>query len=168
MNQTMRARPIVEIGRANQHDAAAIELLIRESFREPEPAYTPEAFDIATPGQHEIESRIKEWEVWVAVRANVIVGTVSAHSEGSAMHIRSLAVHPSMRGHGIGKLLLERIEDFASANSYRRLLLNTTPFMDRAIRLYQAFGFGFTGTEQNWFGTRLRTMTKELAANTKP
>jgi hypothetical protein len=45
----MLAQPIVEIRRANQRDAAAIELLIRESFHEHEPAYTPEAFDLATP-----------------------------------------------------------------------------------------------------------------------
>jgi N-acetylglutamate synthase-like GNAT family acetyltransferase len=164
----MRARPIVQIRSANQRDAAAIELLIRESFREHEPAYTREAFDIATPKEHEIQKRIKHWAVWVAVHANVIVGTVSAYSEGSGLHIRSMAVHPSMRDHGIGKLLLARVEDFACARGYKRLILNTTPFMNRAIRLYQASGFGFTGTEQNWFGTRLRTMTKELAANTKP
>jgi N-acetylglutamate synthase-like GNAT family acetyltransferase len=94
----MLAQPIVEIRRANQRDAAAIELLIRESFREHEPAYTPEAFDLATPREHEIQKRIKEWAVWVAVRANVIVGTISAYSEGSSLHIRSMAVHPSMRG----------------------------------------------------------------------
>jgi GNAT superfamily N-acetyltransferase len=158
----MLAQPIVEIRRANQRDAAAIELLIRESFHEHEPAYTPEAFDLATPREHEIEKRIKEWAVWVAVRANVIVGTISAYSEGSSLHIRSMAVHPSMRGQGIGKLLLGRVEDFASANDYKRLLLNTTPFMNRAIRLYERFGFEFNGTEQNWFGTRLRTMTIEV------
>jgi putative acetyltransferase len=100
--------------------------------------------------------------VWVAVRANVIVGTISAYSEGSSLHIRSMAVHPSMRGQGIEKLLLGRVEDFAFANDYKRLLLNTTPFMNRAIRLYERFGFEFNGTEQNWFGTRLRTMTIEL------
>jgi ribosomal protein S18 acetylase RimI-like enzyme len=163
----MLVQPVIRTRRANQRDAAAIELLIRESFREHEPAYTREAFNLATPGKHEIEKRIKQWAVWVAINANVIVGTVSAHAEGPALHIKSMAVHLSMRGYGIGKLLLARVEDFACAHGYKRLILNTTPFMNRAIRLYQAFGFGFTGTEQNWFGTRLRTMTKELAANTK-
>jgi len=158
----MPVQPVVRIRRAKQCDSAVIELLIRESFSEHESAYTPEAFHTATPAKHEIEDRIKHWAVWVAVHANVIVGTVSAHSEGHAMHIRSMAVHPSMRGKGIGKLLLEQVEDFACANGYKRLILNTTPFMNRAIRLYEGFGFGFTGTEQNWFGTRLRTMTKQL------
>jgi ribosomal protein S18 acetylase RimI-like enzyme len=136
--------------------------LVRKSFREHKPAYTPKAFSIATPGKHEIENRIKHWAVWVAVHANTIVGTVSAHSEGLALHIRTMAVDPSMRGHGIGKILLERVEGFASAKGYKGLLLNTTPFMRRAIWLYERFGFGFTGTEENWFGTRLRTMTKQL------
>jgi ribosomal protein S18 acetylase RimI-like enzyme len=163
----MRARPIVQIRRANQRDAAAIEVLIREAFREHEPAYTREAFDIATPGKHEIEKRIEDWAVWIAINANVIVGTVSAHAEGPGLQIRSMAVHPSMRGHGIGKLLLARVEDFACANGYKRLILNTTPFMNRAIRLYKAFGFRFTGRRKNWFGTWLRAMTKELAAHTK-
>jgi N-acetylglutamate synthase-like GNAT family acetyltransferase len=158
----MRAQAIVRIRRANQRDVGAIELLIRESFREHEPAYTPDAFDIATPKKHEIEKRINEWEVWVAIHANVIVATVSAYSKGSAMHIRSLAVHPRTRGQGIAKLLLKQVEDFASANGYKRLFLNTTPFMKHAIRLYKAFGFAFTGTEQNWFGTRLRSMSKKL------
>jgi hypothetical protein len=60
----MRAQPVVHIRRAKQRDAAATELLIRESFREHEPAYTPEAFDLATPKKHEIENRIKEWALW--------------------------------------------------------------------------------------------------------
>jgi putative acetyltransferase len=161
-SKTMRAQPFVQIRRANQRDTGAIELLIRESFREHEPAYTPEAFHLATPGAHEIEDRINHWRVWVAIYRHGIVGTISAYSEGAALHIRSMAVHPNMRGQGIGKLLLMRAEDFASANGYKHLLLNTTPFMKHAIRLYQRFGFAFTGTEQNWFGTRLRTMTKQL------
>jgi len=163
INKTRR-QPVVRIRRAKRCDSAAIELLLRESFREYEPAYTPEAFDITTPRKHEIEDRIRHWTVWVALHANVIVGTVSAHSEGSALHIRSMAVHPSMRGQGVGKLLLARVEDFACANGYKRLILNTTPFLTRAIRLYEGFGFGFTGTEQKWFGTRLSKMAKQLTS----
>jgi putative acetyltransferase len=149
-NKMMRAQPLVRVRRAKQPDAAAIALLIRQSFREHEPAYTPEAFDLATPRKHEIEKRINKWAVWVAIHRNEIVGTISAHSEGSALQIRSMAVHPSMRGQGIEKFLLTRDEDFASANGYKRLLLDTTPFMHSAIRLYEAFGFGF-----NWNRTEL-------------
>jgi putative acetyltransferase len=162
VDQTRRLRPAVRIRRAKQRDSSAIELLLRESFCEYEQAYTPEAFDITTPQKQEIEDRIKHWTVWVALRANAIVGTVSVRPEGQALHIRSMAVHPSMRGHGIGKLLLTQVEHFARTNHYTRLILNTTPFLRRAIRLYEGFGFGFTGTQRKWFGTPLNTMAKEL------
>src|SRR4029450_11584354 len=160
----MISRSAVRIRRAKESDSAAIELLIRESFREYESAYTLEAFAITTPGKQEIENRIKDWIVGGAVCGRKIVGTVSAHAEGEALYIRSMAVRPTMRGKGIGKLLLTGVENFACSNGYKRLILNTTPFLRRAIRLYNRFGFEFTGREREWFGTRLGAMAKQLAS----
>jgi len=163
----MRAQPTIQIRRANPNDASAIELLLRESFREHERFYTPEAFNLTTPGKDEIEDRIQHWTVWVAVRAKLIVGTVTAQSEDEALHIRSMAVHPKMRGHGIGKLLLGYVEEFALANGYEQMVLDTTPFLKAAIQLYERSAFVFTGPERNWFGTPLRTMTKQLTIDRK-
>lgn len=160
--RAMRHQGSIRIRKAKHRDAAAIESLLYESFLEYERAYTPEAFHITTPEKREIESRIKHWTVWVALHANVIVGTVSAHREGEALHIRSMAVRPSMRGRGIGKLLLQRVEKFASANRYKRLVLNTTPFLASAIRLYERFGFRVTGSERDWFGTTVSAMAKQV------
>jgi putative acetyltransferase len=152
----------IRIRKAKHGDAAAIESLLYESFLEYERAYTPEAFRITTPEKREIERRIKHWTVWVALRGNVIVGTVSAHPEGETLHIRSMAVRPSMRRRGIGKLLLQRVEKFASANRYKCLILNTTPFLASAIRLYERLGFRATGSERDWFGTTVSAMTKQV------
>jgi GNAT superfamily N-acetyltransferase len=160
--RTMRHQAVIRIRKAKHCDAAAIESVLDESFLEYERAYTPDAFRITTPEKREIENRIKHWTVWVALHANVIVGTVSAHPEGEALHIRSMAVRPSMRGRGIGKLLLQRVEKFALANRYKRLILNTTPFLASAIRLYERFGFQATGSERDWFGTTLSAMAKEV------
>ena len=157
-----RHQSAVRIRKAKLRDAAAIGSLLYESFLEYERAYTPEAFHVTTPEKREIERRIKHWTVWVALHANVIVGTVSAHSEGETLHIRSMAVRPSMRGRGIGKLLLQRVEKFASANRYKCLILNTTPFLASAIRLYERFGFRATGRERDWFGTTVSAMAKQL------
>jgi hypothetical protein len=52
----MPVQPVVRIRRAKRSDAAAIVSLVRKSFREHKAAYTPEAFDIATPGKHEIRA----------------------------------------------------------------------------------------------------------------
>ena len=160
--RTRRHQAAIHIRKAKHRDATAIESLLYESFLEYERAYTSEAFHIITPEKREIESRIKHWIVWVALHANVIVGTVSAHPEGEALHIRSMAVRPSMRGRGIGKLLLQRVEKFALANGYKRLILNSTPFLASAIRLYERFGFRVTGSEREWFGTRLTAMAKQV------
>jgi hypothetical protein len=44
---------------------------------------------------------------------------------------------------------------------YERLLLSTTPFLDRAIRLYEKFGFRRNGEPpHDLFGTPLITMDK--------
>jgi GNAT superfamily N-acetyltransferase len=160
--RTRRRQAAIRIRRAKHRDAAAIESLLYESFLEYERAYTPEAFHITTPGKHEIETRIKQWTVWVGLYAKVMVGTVSAHPEGEALHIRSMAVRPAMRGQGIGKLLLKHVEGFALANGYKRLILNTTPFLASAIRLYERFGFRAIGSERDWFGTRLSAMVKQV------
>src|SRR5438094_9442447 len=112
---TKRARrhqAAIRIRKAKHRDATAIESLLYESFLEYERAYTPEAFHITTPEKREIESRIKHWTVWVALHAHVIVGTVSAHPEDEGLHIRIMAVRPSVRGRGNGKLLLHRAAKF--------------------------------------------------------
>jgi GNAT superfamily N-acetyltransferase len=161
-NKPTRHQAAIRIRNAKHGDAAAIKSLLYEPFLEYERAYTPEAFRITTPEKREIESRIKHWTVWVALHANVVVGTASAYPEGEALHIRSMAVRPSMRGCGIGKLLLQRVEKFASANAYKRLVLNTTPFLASAIRLYERFGFRATGSERDWFGTTVSAMEKQV------
>jgi hypothetical protein len=164
-NKAMPVQPIVRIGRARQCDSAAIELLIRESFREYESAYTPEAFAITTPGKEEIEDRMKHWMVWVAVRASTIVGTVSAHAEGEAFTHPEYGCAPDHARQGNWKIVARARREFRLYQyGYKRLILNTTPFLTRAIRLHKRFGFGFTGRERKWFGTRLSAIAKPLAS----
>jgi hypothetical protein len=56
---------------------------------------------------------------------------------------------------------LIQIETFAIANGYERLLLSTSPFLDRAIHLYEKFGFRRNGEPpHDLFGTPLITIKK--------
>jgi len=60
-------------------------------------------------------------------------------------------------------MLLRQVESFASAHGYKRLLLSTTRFLTRAIRLYEHFGFRRSSDEPtDLFGTPLFTMIKPL------
>jgi GNAT superfamily N-acetyltransferase len=127
--------------------------------------YTPEGFSstVLTSGEVEERLRLNEGPTWVALCEDVIVGTVSAVVKGESVYIRSMAILPTARGQGIGELLLKQIESFALARGCTRLFLSTTPFLNRAIRLYGQFGFCLSVEgPQDLFGTSLFTMVKIL------
>ena len=104
-----------------------------------------------------------EGPIWVALHREEIVGTVSVVPKGEELYIRGMAVLPAARGKRIGELLLLHIEKFANSNGHKRLFLSTTPFLARAIRLYERFGFRRCDEgSHDLFGTRLFTMVKIL------
>jgi ribosomal protein S18 acetylase RimI-like enzyme len=131
----------VEISRATADEAASIASVLHQAFAKYQSLYTAEAFAITTPSPAEIEQRWDEGPVWSVVKDGRLVGTVAATAKGDALYIRSMAVVPSAKGQGIGKMLLVEVERFARAGGFQRMLLSTTPFLDDAIRLYQRFGF---------------------------
>lgn len=156
-------RPPVQIRLAVENEASGIASVLHESFVEYESSYTHEAFAATAPTSAQIRSRMNEGPLWVAALADTIVGTVSALSKGDALYIRGMAVLPVARGQKIGELLLMQIESFAFAHGYKRLILSTTPFLTRAIRLYEQFGFRRSSDgPHDLFGTPLFTMTKRL------
>jgi GNAT superfamily N-acetyltransferase len=153
----------IQIRIAIAEDASAISAVLAESFVEYESLYTPEGFAATTPDVDQILKRMTEGPMWVALHNGVVVGTVSAVSKGSALYIRGMAVLPAVRGRKVGELLLKEIENYAATHGHRRLILSTTPFLSRAIRLYERFGFERSSEGPNdLFGTPLFTMMKEL------
>jgi len=158
----------LEIRLARLEDAGVIAKVLAASFAEHESLYTAEAFAATTPTGDVIKGRFAEGAIWVAVFEENIVGTVSVTSENESLYIRSMAVLPSARGTGIGERLLTQIENFAAAGAYRRLFLDTTPFLHRAIRLYERCGFEQTNEPPHeLYGTPLVTMGKNLPKSDK-
>jgi N-acetylglutamate synthase-like GNAT family acetyltransferase len=154
-------KPIVEIRRAVEEDVFHIESLLQAAFSEYQSLYTPEGFAATTPKSRQLKDRLTEGPIWVAVRKDSIVGTVSAVPLDRALYIRSMAVSPEARGQGIGSLLLMQVESFASDNGLHSLYLSTTPFLSSAIQLYEAFGFRRSDDgPDNLHGTPLFTMVK--------
>ena len=153
----------IEIRLSESSEAEHIAAVLRESFAEYEALYTPQGFAATTPNTEQVLSRFKEGPVWVAVVGGQIVGTVSAVLHADHLYIRGMAVLPMARGKRAGNLLLEEIERFAAVSNRNCLVLNTTPFLFSAIRLYQRHGFRRTGEGvQDLFGTPLFTMQKLL------
>ena len=77
-----------------------------------------------------------------------------------------MAVLPAARGHKVGELILNQIESYAAARGYKSLWLSTTPFLARAIRLYEHFGYRRSSEgPHDLFGTPLFTMVKVLGSS---
>ena len=153
----------ISIRVARPADADRIASVLSESFAEYEPLYTPGGYAATTPSGEQIRARWHEGPVWVAACRGAVVGTVSAVPSGEELYVRSMAVVPAARGRGVGEMLLLRVEEFARERGQRRLTLSTTPFLSRAIRLYERAGFRRGGSAPlDLFGTPLLGMVKEL------
>lgn len=146
---------------AQPSDAAAIAETLRASFAPFEGRYTPAAFAATTPTADQVADRFTEGLIWLAELDGRVVGTVSVVPRSGDLYLRSMAVHPTAQGQGIGARLLAAVETFATPR-YRRLVLTTTPFLDAAIRLYQQIGFRSTDEHADLFGTPLVWMVKDL------
>ena len=150
--------------RAHSGDETGISSVLFEAFHEYLSKYTPEGFAATTPSAPEVLRRMTEGPVWVATVGSEVVGTVSAVlREGGVLYIRGMAILPKARGLGIGTWLFELTEQYAIEHDCKKLFLSTTPFLDRAIRLYERLGFIGTDAEpHDLFGTPLFTMEKVL------
>ena len=151
----IRVRP------ATPADAPSIAAVLHESFVEYKASYTDEAFAATTPAGEQVRRRMDEGPVWVATRGGVTVGTVSVVPHGESLYVRGMAVLPSARGQRVGEALLRQVEEFASAHGCKRLFLSTTPFLSKAIKLYERAGFRRTDEGPHELcGTPLFTMEK--------
>jgi len=151
------------VRRAVADEPPIIARVLYQAFVEFEAQYTPAAFAATTPTSDQIRERWSEGPVWVAAQSDQLVGTISAVPKSESLYIRSMAVLPSVRGHGIGHLLLQAVEQFAIAQGFQCMFLSTTPFLAGAIGLYEQFGFQQTDdAPHELFGTSLFTMVKLL------
>ena len=154
----------VQLRRATHDDAVSIAATLYGSFLAYESSYTPEAFAATVSTPEQIIERMKEGPIWVALESETIVGTVSVVPKGEALYVRGMAVDPAARGKGIGRRLLDCAEEFAVQRGCKSLFLSTTPFLTRAILLYEHYGFQRTGDgPHDLFGTPLFTMVKILS-----
>ena len=77
--------------------------------------------------------------------------------------LRALIVEPEARGHGVGRLLVERCIAFARDAGYARLELWTTANLEAAGRMYEAFGFSVVReVREKAFGTEVLSRHMEL------
>jgi ribosomal protein S18 acetylase RimI-like enzyme len=154
----------IQIRLATAADVSPIAAVLHRSFVEFQSQYTTEGFAATVLSPEQVQVRLNEGPIWIALESQNVVGTVSALATDIALYIRGMAVDPSARGKGIGQKLLECAEAFALQHKYDRLLLSTTPFLAGAIHLYKRNGFARSNEGPgDLFGTPLFTMSKYVS-----
>jgi ribosomal protein S18 acetylase RimI-like enzyme len=83
----------------------------------------------------------------------VVAGYVALHEKefdyrnGKFLEIENIGVRPEYRSQGIGKMLMQRVREYAKEHGYTRLLVETRWGNEGARRFYQQCGFSESGVE---------------------
>jgi len=83
----------------------------------------------------------------------IIMGSLAVDRSGRNRRgeaaLRWFFLHPSLRGRGVGKALMERAIAFARETSAREIVVETFEGLDAACGIYESFGFVL---EDRWEG----------------
>lgn len=102
--------------------------------------------------------------IWIAEMDGQMVGSIIIYQEKPAVaHLRTLILHPSVRGRGLGRRLMQEAIDFCREVGYQKINLETFDELSAALHLYAAFGFQKTGERfhEEW-GRPVREIQFEL------
>lgn len=96
-----------------------------------------------------VEVPLRKWaaartprdRVWLVERGGELVGCVAVVDAGDAAQLRWLVLHPSVRGLGVGRWLVNEVVSFARAAGYGSMFLWTVNTLTTAAGLYLSAGF---------------------------
>jgi GNAT superfamily N-acetyltransferase len=155
----------ISIRNATVADRQCILECLNSAFEPYKASYTPEAYEDTVLNSQALSLRLREMCVLVAVTAlgETVVGTLAfSIAKAREGHLRGMAVRPDWQGRGIAKRLLDHAEIQLRAQHCRRVTLDTTAPLLRAISFYERNGYAATGRETDFFGMPLFEYAKRL------
>ena len=153
----------VSIRKATPQDADAILTCLAAAFEPYREQYTPAAYMDTVLTHHSLLQRFSTMCLLVATAAGQLVGTVGCQAVGNGEgHLRGMAVLPDWQAKGVALRLLQAAETELRRNHCRRVTLDTTEPLQRAIRFYSKHGFSSSGRVTDFFGMRLYEYVKLL------
>lgn len=176
MNDHQRPQPAVCIRQFTSADAAVVAELFTEgmcSYEAHQDAYNLQYIASclrADLADVQAAYNATGGNFWVAtLRANsdskgeVVVGMVGIEpkAEGDA-ELRRLSVKRGYQGFGIGRVLVDHVEQWAKANGFKSVSLSTGTVMKEAIAFYTKCGYRIAREELEAEGYWLACFVKEL------
>jgi len=155
---------LLTVRRAKTNDVHGVLACLLAAFDEYRDQYTPDAFADTVPDVESVDDRIRNMWVYVAVSdSGEIIGTLAAAlTDDAEGHLRGMAVHPESQKRGVAKELLAIVLDDLRASGCKRVTLDTTPPLRKAMQFYEANGFRRTGRVSDFFGMELYEYARNL------
>jgi GNAT superfamily N-acetyltransferase len=136
---------------ARPDELDAVARLLRDAYMEYRKDLPPEAWEGYLADMMDVRGRLGEAELIVAEQDGELAGTVTLYPEsrGSPQDgwpmgwagVRLLGVHPSWRGRGIGRALMDECTRRCRERGVRTIGLHTTVMMEVARGMYERMGF---------------------------
>lgn len=79
--------------------------------------------------------------LWYAEHNGNIIGCIGIVGREESAQLRWFLIAPHYRGIGLGKKLLKESLDFVKEKNYKRIYLDTTSDLEKAINMYKKIGF---------------------------
>ncbi len=133
----------IKIRAAKQSDCKAIMKLVHELA-----VYEKAPNEVTVDFNHFVESGFGAspvWEAWVAVNeADSVVGFSLCYIrystwKGQRLYLEDLLVKEEMRGHGIGKMLMDNLIAVAKERAYSGIAWQVLDWNEPAINFYKKF-----------------------------
>ncbi|MBD1894300.1 GNAT family N-acetyltransferase [Coleofasciculus sp. FACHB-129] len=83
-------------------------------------------------------------EFWVIEREGKVVGTGAYYpvKRGDrAVELRKMYLLPAVRGQGLGKYLLEQLENAIASRGFQEVWIETASVLKEAVKLYESSGY---------------------------
>ncbi len=113
----------------------------------------PAAFGMSY--EEELVRAESQWQdflknMWFALVDNKVIGMIGlirnvGEPSKHTAHIVSFWVKPEYRGQGVGKALIQALQEHAKINNIRKLYLQVAVTQESAIKLYEKMGFEKVG-----------------------
>ena len=135
--------------KAASRDIDALAKVYADSF-----ADKNEATDLQGYLRWSVEDR--DWRVIIAETedkkiAGFVMTEFNSSTMRNAVNVAQLAVSPDFQGQGVGRALLEQVEQTALKNEFDTVTLQVRKGNEKARGLYDSMGFGVMGEEKKYY-----------------
>ncbi len=88
---------------------------------------------------------------WVMREDGRVIGYLCLWEIADELHITNIAVHPTRRRQGVGRVLLQGVLEDARERRLRLVVLEVRPSNTEARTLYEGFGFRVIGRRRGYY-----------------